>query len=65
VEGGNCEDLFNPDGAPALRQCSRYLGPPQNNRPFEKFATLIERHWDGIAAYCTLRKKVRWGLSKV
>jgi len=39
--------------------------PAAENRPFEKFATLIERHWDGIAAYCTLRKKVRWGLSKV
>jgi len=61
VEGDKCEDLFSPDGPPASRQCSRYLGPPQKNRPFEKFATLIERHWDGIAAYCTLRKKRQVG----
>jgi len=24
----------------------------QRLKPFEKFAALIARHWDGIAAYC-------------
>ena len=33
----------------------------QRLRPFEKFATLIERHWHGIAAYCTPRNKVKLG----
>lgn len=30
-------------------------------RPFEKFPALIERLWDGIAAYCTPRNKVKLG----
>ena len=33
----------------------------QRFRPFEKFAALIERHWDGIAAYCMPRNKVKLG----
>jgi len=33
----------------------------QRLRPFEKFAAMIERHWDGIAAYCTPRNKVKLG----
>ena len=33
----------------------------QRLRPFEKFAALIERHWDGLAAYCTPRNKVKLG----
>jgi len=33
----------------------------QRLRPFEKFAALIERHWNGIAAYCTPRNKVKLG----
>ena len=33
----------------------------QRLRPFEKFAALIERHWDGIVAYCTPRNKVKLG----
>ena len=33
----------------------------QRLRPFEKFAALIERHWHGIAAYCTPRNKVKLG----
>ena len=33
----------------------------QRLRPFEKFAALIERHWDGIAPYCTPRNKVKLG----
>lgn len=27
--------------------------------PFEQFAALIERHWDGIVAYCPPRNKVK------
>lgn len=33
----------------------------QRLRPFEKFAALIERHWEGIASYCTPRNKVKLG----
>jgi hypothetical protein len=33
----------------------------QRLQPFEKFAALIERHWDGIAAYCEPRNKVKLG----
>jgi len=33
----------------------------QRLRSFEKFAALIERHWAGIAAYCTPRNKVKLG----
>jgi len=30
-------------------------------RPFKPFAALIERHWEGIAAYCPPRNKVKLG----
>ncbi|HYC57819.1 MAG TPA: transposase [Candidatus Binatia bacterium] len=30
-------------------------------KPFEKFAEMVERHWDGIAAYCTPENKVALG----
>lgn len=30
----------------------------QRLEPFEKFAAMIERHWDGIAAYCKPENKV-------
>ena len=33
----------------------------QRLAPFEKFAALIERHWDGIAAYCQPENKVALG----
>lgn len=33
----------------------------QRLRPFEKFAAMIERHWDGIAAYCRPENKVALG----
>jgi transposase len=33
----------------------------QRPKPFEKFAQLIERHWDGIAAYCNPENKVALG----
>jgi len=29
--------------------------------PYEKFAEMIDRHWDGIAAYCTPENKVSFG----
>lgn len=31
-------------------------------KPYEKFAAMIERHWDGIAAYCTPENKVSLGV---
>ena len=33
----------------------------QRLEPYEKFAELIERHWDGIAAYCKPENKVSLG----
>ena len=33
----------------------------QRLRPFEKFAEMIERHWEGTAAYCRAENKVPLG----
>ena len=33
----------------------------QRLEPFEKFAEMIDRHWDGIAAYCKPENKVSLG----
>jgi transposase len=33
----------------------------QRLKPFEKFAEMIQRHWDGIAAYCRPENKVSLG----
>ena len=33
----------------------------QRLTPYEKFAEMIDRHWDGIAAYCRLENKVSLG----
>jgi transposase len=33
----------------------------QRLKPYEKFAKMIERHWDGIAAYCKPENKVALG----
>ena len=33
----------------------------QRLQPYEKFAEMIDRHWDGIAAYCRLENKVSLG----
>jgi transposase len=33
----------------------------QRLEPYEKFAEMIERHWDGIAAYCQPENKVSLG----
>lgn len=33
----------------------------QRLRPYEEFAELIDRHWDGIAAYCKPENKVSLG----
>jgi transposase len=33
----------------------------QRLKPYEEFAAMIERHWDGIAAYCEPRNKVSLG----
>jgi len=34
----------------------------QRLKPYEKFAELIDRHWDGIAAYCKPENKVALGV---
>ncbi len=33
----------------------------QRLKPFEAFAAMIERHWDGIAAYCLAENKISLG----
>jgi transposase len=33
----------------------------QRLKPYEKFARMIERHWDGIAAHCKVENKVALG----
>ncbi|HTT37995.1 MAG TPA: transposase, partial [Burkholderiales bacterium] len=33
----------------------------QRLKPYEKFAEMIDRHWDGIAAYCKPENKVSLG----
>lgn len=33
----------------------------QRLKPYEKFAEMIDRHWDGIAAYCRAENKVSLG----
>ena len=33
----------------------------QRLEPYEKFAQMIDRHWDGIAAYCKPENKVSLG----
>jgi transposase len=33
----------------------------QRLKPYEKFAEMIDRHWDGIAAYCKPQNKVALG----
>jgi len=33
----------------------------QRLKPYERFATMIERHWDGVAAYCKPENKVALG----
>lgn len=33
----------------------------QRLKPFERFAKMIERHWDGIASYCQSENKVALG----
>jgi len=34
----------------------------QRLKPYRKFATMIDRHWDGIASYCRPENKVSLGL---
>ena len=34
----------------------------QRLRPYQKFAQMIESHWDGIASYCHPENKVSLGL---
>ena len=33
----------------------------QRLKPYERFAEMIDRHWDGIAAYCKPQNKVSLG----
>jgi len=33
----------------------------QRLKPFERFAAMIEKHWDGIVSYCHQENKVKLG----
>jgi transposase len=33
----------------------------QRLKPYQKFAEMIDRHWDGIAAYCKPENKIALG----
>ena len=33
----------------------------QRLKPYEKFAAMVDAHWDGIVAYCPLENKVALG----
>lgn len=47
----------------ARRFFEQWRGSLQGQRlePYEKFAAMIDRHWDGIAAYCLPQNKVSLG----
>ena len=47
-------------GPAVLRAVARSL-KWQRLKPFENFAAMIDRHWDGIAAYCRPENKVSLG----
>jgi Transposase len=48
--------------APAVDNSDKVFGTHrQRLKPYEKFAAMIERHWDGIAAYCRRENKVSLG----
>jgi hypothetical protein len=51
-------------GAPVLHSLEREQLKWQRLRPVERFAALIERHWDGIAAYCEPRNKIKLKLHR-
>jgi transposase len=36
----------------------------QRLKPYETFAAMIDRHWDGLAAYCKSENKVALGSSR-
>ncbi|MSP80802.1 MAG: hypothetical protein EXR02_07015, partial [Rhodospirillales bacterium] len=44
-------------GAARLRELAASL-KWQRLAPYEKFSEMIDRHWDGIAAYCKPENKV-------
>jgi transposase len=37
----------------------------QRLKPYQKFARLVESHWQGIALYCEPENKIAWGSSRV
>ncbi len=48
-------------GQKVLQQLEDLIKVATSLRPYEKFADLIERHWDGIAAFCKSENKVFLG----
>ncbi len=54
---------FNAFFTRALQPGARPIAPGDRVvcTPYEKFAQMIERHWDGIAAYCQPENKVSLG----
>jgi len=48
-------------GAEILRETGAINSSGQRLKPYEKFAEMIDAHWDGIAAYCKPENKVPLG----
>ncbi len=59
---GQLWDYKTERGARAFLQRWKQSLEGQGLEPYEKFVGLIDRHWDGIAAYCTLENKISLGM---
>src|SRR5512141_446396 len=64
----NNDDCGTPTASPVFVQAPRRFFENwrdslkwQRLKPYEKFADMIDRHWDGIAAYCNPENKVALG----
>ena len=58
---GQLWDYKNPIGARKFFESWKSQLRWQRLKPFEKFAAMIERHWDGIISYCHPDHKVSLG----
>ena len=58
---GQLWDFADPDQAKLFFEEWKSSLRWQRLKPYEKFARMIERHWDGIASYCTAANKVPLG----
>ena len=59
---GQLWDFRRPESARAFFERWRDSLKWQRLAPYEKFAKLVDRHWDGIASYCEPENKVSLGM---